>query len=101
MFASIALEVFSTQMMKFSDGFSKILPSVVFAVGMAACFFVFSKTLTMIPLGVAYAVWAGLGTAMTAILAVVIWHERMDIYMTAGIAFIIVGVVLLNVRSML
>ena len=99
LFLSIGLEVFSTQMMKLSDGFSRLMPSAAFAIGMAGCFFAFSKTLTMLPLGVSYAIWAGLGTALTAILSVVLWKETLDFQTGAGILFIIVGVVLLNLRQ--
>lgn len=95
---SIVLEVFSTQMMKLSSGFTKVLPTAAFALGMGACFYAFSKTLTILPLGVAYAIWAGLGTALTAILSVVLWREALNLQMGAGIVLIIVGVVLLNLR---
>ena len=77
--ASILLEVFSTQMMKLSEGFTKIFPIILFAIGMGSCFYLFSKTLTMLPLGVAYAIWAGLGTALTAILAVFLWKETFSL----------------------
>lgn len=99
LFASILFEVFSTQMMKLSEGFTKIFPTIFFAAGMAICFYVFSKTLTILPLGVAYAIWAGLGTALTAILAVIIWKETLTAQMTIGIIFIIIGVVLLNLKN--
>lgn len=95
---SIVLEVFSTQMMKFSAGFTKIVPTIVCAAGMAACFYVFSKTLTILPLGVAYAMWAGLGLVLTASLSVVIWKEHIDLQMVIGFALIIIGCVLLNLR---
>ena len=95
---SILFEVFSTQMMKLSCGFTKITPTILFAVGMGLCFYLFSKTLTMLPLGIAYAIWAGLGTAITAILSVIIWKETFSTQMTLGIVLIIVGVVLLNLK---
>ncbi len=95
---SILLEVFSTQMMKLSEGFSKLFPSIAFAVGMGSCFYVFSKTLTMLPLGIAYAIWAGLGTALTAILAVILWKETLSAQMIVGIILIIAGVIILNLR---
>lgn len=95
---SITLEVFSTQMMKLSSGFTKIFPTILFTVGMGGCFYFLSKTLTMLPLGVVYAIWAGFGMALTAILAVFLWKEQMTLQMIIGIFFIIIGVVLLNLR---
>lgn len=95
---SILFEVFSTQMMKVSEGFTKLFPSIAFVVGMGSCFYIFSKTLAILPLGVAYAIWAGLGTALTAILAVILWKETMSMQMIIGIVFIIIGVILLNLR---
>ncbi len=95
---SIVLEVFSTQMMKLSDGFTKLLPTAAFGVGMLACFYAFSKTLTMLPLGIAYAVWAGLGLVLTAILSVVLWKEHIDLQMVIGFVMIVAGCVLLNLR---
>lgn len=96
---AIILEIISTSLMKASVGFSKLFPSLLFVICMGSCFFFLSKSLTTIPLGVAYALWSGLGTVLTVIIAVVIWHEHISITMIAGIAFIIVGVVLLNLRS--
>ena len=96
---SISFEVFSTQMMKLSAGFTKTIPTILFVAGMASCFYVFSKTLTILPLGVAYAIWAGLGTALTAILAVFLWKEAMTLQMILGIVLIIIGTILLNLKG--
>ena len=96
--ASILLEVFSTQMIKLSAGFTKIFPIMLFIIGMGLCFYFFSKTLTMLPLGVAYAIWAGLGTALTAILAIFLWKETFSIQILIGTILIIAGVVILNLR---
>lgn len=96
---SILLEVFSTQMMKASLGFTKILPTIIFAVGMCGCFYTFSKSLLIIPLGVAYAIWAGVGTALTAIIAVCFWKESFSWQLGAGTFLIIVGCILINLRK--
>ena len=85
-------------MMKISAGFTKIFPTILFVIGMGGCFYVFAKTLTMLPLGVAYAIWAGVGTALTAILSVILWKEIFSLQMIVGIIFIIIGVILLNLR---
>lgn len=96
---AIALEIVSTSCLKASCGFTKLMPSVAFIAGMGACFYLFSKSLMILPLGIAYAIWAGVGTAMTAVIAVVVWHEEVSWSMVLGIGLIIGGVVLLNLRS--
>lgn len=96
---AIALEIVSTSMLKASCGFTKLMPSVAFIAGMGTCFYIFSKSLLLLPLGIAYAIWAGVGTALTALVAVFIWHEQMGLTTGLGILFIIIGVILLNIRS--
>lgn len=86
-------------MLKASCGFTKLMPSVAFIAGMGTCFYIFSKSLLLLPLGIAYAIWAGVGTALTALVAVFIWHEQMDLTTGSGILFIIIGVILLNIRN--
>lgn len=95
---AIALELFSTSMLKASAGFTKFLPSIAFIVGMSSCFYFMSQSLTAIPLSIAYAIWSGVGTALTALIGVLIWQERLNPYNGIGIVFIIIGVVLLNLR---
>ena len=96
---AIALEIISTSMLKASCGFTKLMPSVAFIAGMGTCFYIFSKSLLLLPLGIAYSIWAGVGTALTALVAVFIWHEQMDLTTGLGTLFIIIGVILLNIRS--
>lgn len=96
---AIMLEIFSTSMLKASDGFSRLVPSIIFLVGMGASFYTLSQALTAIPLSLAYAIWSGLGTALTAIVAVVVWKETITIYTVMGILLIIGGVVILNLKG--
>lgn len=96
---AIALEIFSTSMMKASVGFTKLIPSIVFIVGMSASFYVLSQALNTVPLSMAYAIWSGVGTALTALIAVLIWKEQLNMHMAVGIAMIIIGVVILNLKG--
>jgi Membrane transporters of cations and cationic drugs len=86
-------------MMKASAGFTKLIPSVFFALGMGASFYMLSQALTSIPLSIAYAIWSGTGTALTAFIAVLVWKEQLTIYSGIGIVLIIIGVVLLNLKG--
>lgn len=69
---AIALEVFSTSMLKYSEGFTKLYPSLAFIVGMSASFSAVAQVMTVIPLNIAYAIWAVLGTVLTAVVSVLI-----------------------------
>jgi len=96
---AISLEVVGSSFLKASDGFSKLVPSVVTAVAYLACFFFLSLALKTIPLGIAYAIWAGLGIVLTAAVSVFIFKQNLDLPAIAGIALIIAGVVVMNVFS--
>ena len=94
---AIVGEVFGTTCMKLSDGFKRRLPTVGLAVGYIVAFGALGVALTSLPLGIAMGIWAGLGTALTAIIGVVVWKEGMSLRKIAGIALIVVGVVVLEV----
>lgn len=96
---AIILEVVGSSFMKQSDGFSKFLPTAVTIVSYVACFFFFSQALKSIPLGTAYAIWAGLGIVLTAIISVIIFKQKMDIPAIIGILLIVSGVVVMNFFS--
>ncbi|MDD4600925.1 Quaternary ammonium compound-resistance protein QacC [bioreactor metagenome] len=96
---AIVCEIFSTSMLKASVGFSKLMPSFAFIVGMGASFYALSKALTIIPLSTAYAIWSGIGTVLTALVAILIWKESINTYSCIGIALITIGVVLLNLKG--
>lgn len=96
---AIICEIFATSMMKASVGFTKLVPSLAFVIVMGASFYAVSQALTQIPLGIAYAIWSGLGTALTALIAVFVWKETMNIYTVIGIILVITGVVLLNLKG--
>lgn len=96
----IACEVFSTSMLKASAGFSRVLPSVAFGVSLAASFYAVAQALTFFPLNVVYAVWAGLGTVLTSLVAFLVWKEPFNAWSGVGIALIVAGVVLLNLKGL-
>ena len=96
---AILLEVTGSGFMKASDGFSKIVPTMVTIVSYIACFFFLSQALKFIPLGIAYAIWAGLGIVLTAVVSVVIFKQTLDIPSVIGIILIISGVIVMNTFS--
>lgn len=96
---AIACEIFATSMMKASAGFTKFIPGILSVVVMGTSFYLLSQVLNQIPLSIAYAIWSGVGTALTALVGIVIWKETINMYTLAGIVFIIIGVVLLNLKG--
>ena len=96
---AIIAEVLATSALKQSDGFSRLLPSLVVMVGYGASFYFLSLVLRTIPVGVAYAVWAGLGIVLITIVGAVLYDQKMDMPAVLGIALIISGVVVLRVFS--
>jgi small multidrug resistance pump len=93
---AIAAEVAATTAMKYSDGFSRLGPSLVTLVGYVLSFFLLAQTLKSVAIGTAYAIWAGIGTAAVAALGLVLFGEGLNTAKVAGIVLIIGGVVVLN-----
>ena len=96
---AICLEVLGTSFLKKSDGFTKLIPSLVTFVAFCACFYFFSQSLKGIPLGIAYAIWAGLGIVLTALVSVFIFKQSMDTPAILGMCLIVAGVVVINMFS--
>ncbi len=97
LFVAIAFEVAGTTAMKFSDGFTRWGPSLVMLVCYLASLAVLSLTLKEIELGVAYAVWGGLGIALITVIGCLVFGESVTAIKIGCIALIITGVVGLNV----
>ena len=101
MYLSIAIvfEVIATTALKSSESFSRLAPSLIVVIGYTVAFYALSLSLRSIEVGVAYAIWAGLGIVLIAILGVVVHKETIDLAGAMGMALIISGVVVLNVFS--
>lgn len=96
---AIIAEVFGSTMLKASAGFKRALPSIGVVVGYMAAFYTLSIVLKTVALGTAYAIWAGAGTALTAIVGMTLYKESKDRNKISGIALITLGVILLNMGS--
>ncbi|MEU6142125.1 multidrug efflux SMR transporter [Streptomyces sp. NPDC047081] len=93
---AIAAEVGATTAMKYSEGFSRLVPSLLTVVGYVVSFFLLAQTLKTISVGTAYAIWSGIGTAAIATIGLLFFGEGLTAAKIAGMALIIVGVVVLN-----
>ena len=96
---AIVAEVLATSALKESQGFSKLLPTLLVMSGYGASFYFLSLVLQTIPIGVAYALWAGLGIVLITIVGAVVFGQKMDLAAILGIALIISGVVVLRLFS--
>ncbi|MCZ8518564.1 MULTISPECIES: DMT family transporter [Paenibacillus] len=96
---AIVTELFGTSMLKASAGFTKLWPSLGVLAGFGIAFYSLSLSLQSIPLSVAYAIWSGVGTALTAVIGVLVWKESITLPTAGGILLIIAGVVLINVKG--
>lgn len=93
---AIVCEVVATTSLKHSDGFRNPGPSLLVVLGYGAALYLLSLTLRRLPLGVTYAVWSGVGTALLVVVGVVLHRHVPGPLVLAGIALILVGVVLVN-----
>lgn len=96
---AILSEVVATSFLKSTEGFTKLVPSVIVIVGYCAAFYFLSMTLDTIPIGIAYAVWSGVGVAGIALISVLFLDQRLDAAALIGMGLIVAGVVVLRVFS--
>jgi small multidrug resistance pump len=89
-------EVVGTVALKASDGFARLGPTALVVVGYGLTFYFLGLALKQIPLGVAYAIWSGLGTAGAVLAGVLLWRESLNLAGVIGIALIVAGVLILN-----
>ncbi|MHB1613046.1 MAG: DMT family transporter [Actinomycetes bacterium] len=97
--AAIVLEVAGTTALRLSQGFTRWLWVGAFTLTYAASFYLFARSLRVIPLGVSYAVWSGVGTVLTAGIGYVLFAESFSPVQLAGIALVVGGVLLLNLGA--
>ena len=96
---AIVLEVLGTSLLGKSEGFSKWLPTVGSLFSFGVCFYFLSLALKNIPLGVAYAIWSGVGIVLTAIVSILVFKNKIDLPFVLGSLLIIAGVLVINLFS--
>lgn len=96
---AIVAEVVATSLLKAAEGFTRLWPSLAVVTGYAIAFYFLSLTLRSIPVGVAYAVWSGLGIVLVTLVAWLAYGQKLDAGAIAGIGLIVAGVVVLNLFS--
>ena len=96
---AIVAEVIATTALKASDGFTRLWPSLIVVLGYGTAFFCLSVTLRSIPIGVAYAIWSGVGVVLITVVAWLIFGQKLDAPAMIGMALIVAGVLVMNLFS--
>ena len=101
MYLAIAIlsEVVATSALKSSDGFTKYGPSLVVILGYGISFYCLSVVLKTIPVGVAYAIWSGMGIVLITLLGWLVFSQRLDLPAFLGMALIVAGVIVIYAFS--
>lgn len=97
--SAILFEVIGSSLMRVSEGFKKVMPTLGVVIFYVLSFYLLSKSLGYLSIGFAYAVWAGIGTALTVLVGVAVFKEHFTLQKFCGIMCVIAGVVFLNLTS--
>lgn len=96
---AIVAEVIATSALKASEGFTRLWPSVIVGIGYLVAFYFLSLTLRTMTVGVAYAIWSGVGIVLVAIIGWLVLGQKLDAPAIGGMGLIIAGVVVINLFS--
>ncbi|MGS4346885.1 DMT family transporter [Myroides odoratus] len=99
LFIAIISEVIATSALKASHEFTKIVPSIITIAMYGVAFYFLSLTLRSIPVGIAYAIWSGVGIVLVTVVAILVYGQKPDLPAIIGMAFIVLGVVIINLFS--
>jgi len=93
---AILAEVIGTSALKASQEFSRFWPSVIVVVGYGCAFYFMTLTLRVLPIGITYAIWSGIGVVLVTLAGIVLYKEIPDLPAILGIGLIVSGVILIN-----
>ena len=96
---AILAEVLGTSALKASDGFTRLVPSLVTAVAYMVSFYLLSLTLRTLPIGIAYAIWSGVGIVLISAVGWLLYGQRLDAPAVLGLGLIVAGVLVVNLFS--
>ncbi|MDB5537497.1 MAG: QacE family quaternary ammonium compound efflux transporter [Devosia sp.] len=92
-------EVIATSFLRASQGFTQLVPTLVVVIGYGFTFYFFSLALQTIPVGIAYAIWSGVGIVLISIIAFVVYKQVLDVPALIGMGLILAGVLVINLFS--
>ena len=96
---AIIAEVIGTTALKASNEFTRLIPSLIVVVGYGAAFYFMSISMRVLPVGIMYAIWSGMGIVLISVLGWLVFRQTLDTPAIIGLAFIIAGVIIINVFS--
>lgn len=96
---AIIFEIIATSALKKSEEFTRLLPSIITIIGYCGAFYFLSFAIRTIPVGIAYAIWSGVGIVLITIIGAVVFKQIPDLPAIIGLALIMIGVVVINVFS--
>ena len=96
---AISGEVVATSSLKLAEGFTKLIPSMIAVAGYSVAFYFLSLALKYIPLGIAYAIWCGIGIVLVTLVGWLFYKQTMDVPAIIGIMLIFAGVMVINLFS--
>jgi small multidrug resistance pump len=96
---AIVAEVIGTTALKASNEFTRLYPSLIVVVGYGTAFYFMSISLRILPVGIMYAIWSGMGIVLISILGWLAYRQALDVPAMIGMAFIIAGVIIINMFS--
>jgi len=96
---AVVVEVIATTALKYSEGFSRPIPTAIVVVGYSLAFFLLAKIVQSLPLSVTYAVWSGAGVALVTLVGWIFLGQKLDFAAMLGIALIVAGVVVIQFFS--
>ncbi len=99
LFAAILAEVLATTALARSESFSRLLPSVIAILGYAAAFWFLSYPMRVIPTGLVYAIWSGMGMVLISAIAWIWYQQALDLPALIGLLLILIGVMVINLFS--
>ncbi|ADI29202.1 DMT family transporter [Methylotenera versatilis] len=96
---AIIAEVIGTTALKASNEFTRLIPSLIVVVGYGTAFYFMSISMRVLPVGIMYAIWSGMGIVLISVLGWLVFRQTLDMPAMIGLAFIIAGVIIINVFS--
>ena len=96
---AIVLEVIGTTFLQRSEQFTRLVPTLMTGLCYAASFYFLSLALRTMPLGIAYAIWSGLGIVLVSVIGLLVFGQKLDLAAVTGLSLIVAGVVIVNLFS--
>ncbi|MBB3475379.1 multidrug efflux SMR transporter [Sphingomonas sp. BK345] len=96
---AIGFEIVATSALKAASGFTRPIPLIIVILGYVAAFYCLSVALRVIPMGIAYAIWSGIGIVVISLVGLLVYRQRLDGAALLGIALILAGTIVINLFS--